>query len=72
MEDKNELRRRIDESGISITALAKKIGVSRGTLYKKVDGTSYFNSDEISGLIDALHLTGNDVTRIFFGIESDR
>lgn len=60
MPDIQKLKSEILQSGITMTALAKKSNVSRITLYNRLRGIGEFTASEIKGLSDALHLT-NDV-----------
>ena len=61
------LRSAIDESGITITALAKKMGISRESLYNKIDRKTEFTASEIGIVSNALHLTSESRDAIFFG-----
>lgn len=56
----------IKESGITMTALSKKSGVSRQTLYNRLDGVGEFTASEIVGLTAALRLSKEERENIFF------
>lgn len=57
----------IRDSGITITALAKKVGIKRATLYNKMNGKSEFTGTEIVKLTDVLHLSDDLRDQIFLG-----
>ena len=61
-----ELRRKIDQSGMTMTAVAEKIGVSRETLYNKLSGESEFKASEIVSLTRVLRLERTEQDDIFF------
>lgn len=61
-----KLNEAIDNSGISITAIAEKMGVSRGSLYNKISGNTEFSVSEIVGFCNALRLTADERDAIFF------
>lgn len=65
MTDLEALRRTIDDSGMTITAIAKKSGIFRGTLYNRLAGVGEFTASEIVGLSTALHLTKEERDNIF-------
>lgn len=65
------LKDAINESGIKHTAIAEKAGVTRYTLYNKLNGSSDFTAREIKSIADTLHLTRDEVDRIFFAEESE-
>lgn len=60
------LKDKIRESGVSITFLAEKCGISRNYLYQKMDGAVEFNQSEIKTFQDVLHLTQRERNAIFF------
>ena len=60
------LKSRIDESGMTLTAIAQRLGMTRATLYKKINGTSEFKVSEIVLLCKAMHLTDRERDSIFF------
>lgn len=62
-----KLQDAIMDSGITMTALAKKIGVSRETLYNKVNGNTEFTASEINNLCNAIHIDAMTRDSIFFG-----
>lgn len=61
------LQDRIDDSGITMTALSRKTGVNRATLYNRLKGRhGEFTVSQISSLSEALHLTEDERNEIFF------
>lgn len=60
------LRKKIDASGITYTAVAEKIGVSRETLYNRLGEKSEFKASEIASLTDMLRLKKAEQDAIFF------
>lgn len=62
----NELRGIIAKNGLSQTDVAKMIGVTPKTFYKKMKN-GVFGSDEIQIMIDELHI--DDPMPIFFAHE---
>lgn len=64
-----KLKEAIHESGITITALAKKSGIERYTLYNRLNGVGEFTASEISGISMALRLTKDEREAIFFAGE---
>ena len=67
MTDRKLLNQAIVDSGITITALAKKVGIKRATLYNKLNGKSEFTGTEIVKLTDVLHLSDDLRDQIFLG-----
>lgn len=61
------LKKIIDSSGMTMTAIAEKSGISRVTLYNRMSGIGEFTASEILGLAKALHLSKEERDRIFFG-----
>lgn len=60
------LNNRIDEIKIPITTIAKRIGISRQSLYLKIKGEREFKASEVSKLCDILRLTDEEKTLVFF------
>lgn len=63
----NKLKGKIVENGLTIERLAKKIGLDRSTLYRKInnDGET-FTIREANLICSALELSGQEATEIFF------
>lgn len=69
----NELLREvIKDSGVKITALADKIGISRQSLTMKINGERSFDQGEIMAIKTNLHLTDEQFMQIFFYDDVDR
>ena len=66
MTDLKLLRERIEDSGITMTALAKKAGITRVTLYNRFNGKGDFTASEMVAIADMLHLTNKERDNIFF------
>lgn len=67
MTDSEELKKKISGSGISVTFIADKLGMSRGSLYNKINNNTEFVLSEVKALREILRLSEKDVEHIFFG-----
>lgn len=56
----------ITDAGITITAIAGKLGITREGLYKKLNNETEFKASEIIAMQDILHLTNQMRDEIFF------
>lgn len=65
MTDTDKLKDAINSSGISISVLASKIGISREGFYKKLNNKAEFKASEIAALTDILRLTNEKRDEIF-------
>lgn len=63
--DEMELRAAIARNGLNVRKLAMILGISRQTAYNKLKKGSW-TLQECQKLIEILHLTAEDVDRIFF------
>ncbi len=63
----NLLKARMVEHGYNDQSFSQAIGINVATFYRKKTGDSDFNREEIKKIKDLLHLTLEDVDRIFFG-----
>lgn len=73
MTDSKRLKQIIVESGIKITTIAEKMGISRHAFYEKLNNKSAFNQYEIADLCKILGIQSlKDKERIFFCPESDK
>lgn len=70
MTDIRELRRCIEEHGMSITFVAEKTGILRETLYNRMK-TGDFKISEISALSQLLNLSRDERDTIFFAMNSE-
>lgn len=59
------LKEKIDDTGITMVALAKKSGIVRETLYNRLAGIGEFTAPEIVGLTNALKLSKAEREEIF-------
>lgn len=71
MPDLELLSKKISDSGMTMVAIARKSGIKRETLYKKLKGCGEFKASEIVGLSCALRLSTEERDDIFFGSESE-
>lgn len=69
MVDIAKLRTAIDESGMTIVAIASKSGIVRETLYNRLTRKSEFTISEVERISDTLHLTVGERNAIFFAKE---
>ncbi len=61
------LKRLIKESGLKLSFIAEKLGISRTALYKKIEGLVHFNGPEIKIMCELLHLrTWAKIEPVFF------
>lgn len=65
MTDSKKLSDEIADSGITITAIAKKLGITREGFYKKLNNETEFKASEISALQKILRLTNKKRDEIF-------
>ena len=66
MTECNMLKHRIEESGITLTFLAKQLSIDRATLYNKLNGITEFKASEITIISRLLNLTTDERDEIFF------
>ena len=66
MTNSEKLNNEIAESGITITAIARKIGITREGFYKKLNNETEFKASEISALQNILNLSNKKRDDIFF------
>ncbi|MCU6736461.1 toxin-antitoxin system, antitoxin component, Xre family protein [Diplocloster agilis] len=66
MTDTNALKESIDNSGMSITFIAQKMGITREGFYKKMNNNTEFKASEIARLKQVLNLSNSERDRIFF------
>ena len=65
MTDIKKLKEKIEDSGMTMTAIARKSYISRETLYNRLNGVGEFTASEIVGLTYALKLTKHERDIIF-------
>lgn len=61
-----KLKGKIVEMGFSREALATEIGIDKSTLYRKMECGEKFTIGEAQKIKDALSLSDEDVSAIFF------
>lgn len=66
MTDSTLLNEEIVNSGITITAIARKLGITREGLYKKINNETEFKASEILSMQKILNLTNKKRDSIFF------
>lgn len=59
------LKTKIDDSGMTITAISKKSGIKRPSLYNKINGKTEFTATEIRDISSVLGLKKKEVSDIF-------
>ena len=62
----------IEERGIKITTLAKKMGISRQSLHYKINGDRFFDQGELMAIKSCLSLTDREFMTIFFTNHVDK
>lgn len=68
MTNTEELKKRIDASGITKTHIAYRLGVSRPTLLSKLRGETPFDVSQAATLCEVLHIDDpEERDAIFFG-----
>ena len=71
MVDLGMLKKRIEDSGMTMVAIASKSGMIRETLYNRLNGKGEFTASEMMALCKALNLPNEDRDRIFFAQEDE-
>ena len=59
------LKEHIQESGMTMTSIAKKTGILRETLYNRLNGVGQFSAIEIVALTKCLHLSKSERDDMF-------
>lgn len=67
MTDYELLQKKIDDSGMTMVAIAEKTGILKATLYNRLHKIGEFSAREIVALTAVLHLTKSERDRIFLG-----
>lgn len=65
MADIKMLKDKMNESGMTVTAIAEKSGILRETLYNRLSGMGEFTAPEITSLTKVLRLTKLERDKIF-------
>ncbi len=66
----NFLRNRMADCGITQKECASRIGISEGTLNRKLAGDFVFRQDEITKISELLGIEGDEIGRYFFSPKS--
>ncbi len=66
------LNDRIKLSRIPISAIAEGIGLSRQSLYQKMNGKREFKSSEVNKICEMLRLTNEEKMLVFFADTVDK
>lgn len=61
----DKLKYLIEDSGMTMTAIADKSGILRATLYNRLNGVGEFTAPEIVSLTNVLHMTTEERDEIF-------
>lgn len=64
-----ELKKIMDDSGMTFKAIAEKSGIPRETLYNRMRGVGEFTASEIIGLSTALHMSKPQRDYIFLDLK---
>ena len=59
------LRKKIEDSGMTMSFIAKQSGIVRETLYNRLNGIGEFTASEIVGLSRVLRLSEKERNHIF-------
>lgn len=68
MTDTKMLRELIKESGYTYKFLASQVGITRESLYLKIEGKNEFTASQIKTLAELLKLTKTQVNDIFLRV----
>lgn len=66
MTDRPALRKKIDDSGMTVAFICNKAGMIRETLYNRINGKGEFKASEIQNLTNVLGLSKDERDKIFF------
>lgn len=66
MPDLKLLKQKIKDSGMSMVAISEKTGISRETLYNRLNGEGEFKASEIVAFTSVLRMTKKERDDIFF------
>lgn len=62
---KNEFKAEVVRKGLTLSEVARKLGLDPASLSRKINGNSDFYRGEIERIINLLNLSGENVLRIF-------
>lgn len=67
MTNVEQLRKRIEESGLKLSFIASKLGISRTNFYDKLANRSQFNQFQIEAICKLLNISDpGEMKEIFF------
>lgn len=66
MVDIEALKKKINDSGMTMVAFSMKTGILRETLYNRFNGKGEFTASEMMAIANVLNLSNVDRDRIFF------
>lgn len=66
MFQKNEFKAEVIRRGMTLDNVADALGINPASLHRKMNGASDFYRGEIEKIIKTLHLSEEEVLRIFF------
>lgn len=61
-----ELKNLIEKSGYKLSFIASKLGITRYSLSKKLNGETEFKRSEIERLCNFLNIRQSEIARFFF------
>lgn len=56
----------LSKNGLTQVELAKRIGISRSALHRKIHGEKDYTSSEIRSIASLFNLTANEIVDLFF------
>lgn len=56
----------ISKAGVTVTWLARELGITREGLYNKINGKTEFKASEVAAMARLLHLNQSQREQIFF------
>lgn len=66
MFDSKKFKAKLIESGLTVTDIAKALGINEATLYRKINGSSDFSRNELTMIKAKLKLSIEEFENIFF------
>lgn len=65
---REKIKNAIDERGLKMNYVQKKLGVSKQTLYRKISGNTQWYIRELKVFKEILHLSNDEFVDIFFNL----
>lgn len=62
----NKLKAKIIENGLNVEGLAKLIGITKSSMYRKLNNSQRITICEASQIKEVLKMTDEEATQIFF------